>query len=90
MIAALQPLLEVVLPLLPLAALLAALAAGRYPGHAAAVRLAERLARRRTWPRARHSDPLPPTSRAGSLAFDSPVIALGIARRPPPLLLGSD
>jgi hypothetical protein len=87
--ASLQSLLEAALPLLPLAALLAALVAGRYPGHAAVVRLAERLDRRRARPRARRRDPLPPTSRAGGLAFASPVISLGIARRPPPLLLGS-
>jgi hypothetical protein len=88
-IAALQPLFETLLPLVPLAALLAALLAGRYPGHAAVVRIAERLDRRRARPRARPRDPLPPASRAGCLAFESPVIALGIARRPPPLLLGT-
>lgn len=89
MIVAPQSLFEVVLPLLPLAALLVALVAGRYPGHATVVRIAERLDRRRVRPRARRRDPLPPSSRAGSLSLESPVIALGIARRPPPLLLGA-
>lgn len=76
------------LPALPLLVLLAALLLGRYPGCEAIVRLSERLAgradrRRRTRDAARRPAlPKPPRvfAPAGGL-----LIALGLARRPPPL-----
>jgi hypothetical protein len=73
------------LPVVPLLFLLVALLLGRYPGHAAIVRLSERIAagsRRRTSATLR-----PPAHRAprsfapgGGL-----LIALSLAQRPPPL-----
>ncbi len=74
---------EIALALLPLLALLASLLLGHYPGHAAIVRLAERSARGARGQRPRSADrPHPPRSHASSGGL---LIALGIAKRPPPL-----
>ena len=74
---------EIGIALLPLLALLASLFLGHYPGHDAIVRLSERLASRpkprpassASWPRLSHA-----AAASGGL-----LIALGIAKRPPPL-----
>lgn len=73
------------LPVLPLLFLLFALLLGRYPGHAAIVRLSERIAARSRRPRraaARRQVPRPPRSFAPGGGL---LIALGLAQRPPPL-----
>jgi len=75
--------LEIGIALLPLLALLASLFMGHYPGHDAIVRLSERLASRRRQRSAR-SAPRPRLSRAAA-ASGGLLIALGIAKRPPPL-----
>jgi hypothetical protein len=73
------------LPAVPLLFLLVALLLGRYPGHAAIVRLSERIAgrsHRRPAAVPRPRKPRPPRSFAprGGL-----LIALSLAQRPPPL-----
>jgi hypothetical protein len=74
------------LPVVPLLFLLVALLLGRYPGCEAIVRLSERItsrpgARDRVPPRARRPLALRTAAPTGGL-----LIALGLARRPPPLL----
>jgi hypothetical protein len=72
------------LPVLPLLALLAMLLLGRYPGCEAIVRLSERIGRRRS-PRGatrRRALPKPPRSFAPGGGL---LLALGLAKRPPPL-----
>jgi hypothetical protein len=73
------------LPVVPLLFLLVALLLGRYPGHAAIVRLSERIAARppRHATGARLSRaPRPPRSFAPGGGL---LIALSLAQRPPPL-----
>ena len=74
---------EIALALVPLLGLLASLLLGHYPGHAAIVRLSERIRRsgRRQRPRSANR-PDAPRSHASSGGL---LIALGIAKRPPPL-----
>jgi hypothetical protein len=74
---------EIALALVPLLALLASLLLGHYPGHAAIVRLSERTVRRARAQRPRSADrPDSPRSHSSSGGL---LIALGIAKRPPPL-----
>jgi hypothetical protein len=78
-----EPMLEVVLALVPLLLLLSALLLGHYPGVDAIVRLSARFgARRRERSTAKQPRPRAPHFRAvkGGL-----LIALGLAQRPPPL-----
>jgi hypothetical protein len=73
------------LPVIPLLGLLAMLLLGRYPGCEAIVRLSERIAARAGRPRRasrRRRVPRPPRTFAAAGGL---LIALGIARRPPPL-----
>jgi hypothetical protein len=73
------------LPALPLLALLATLLLGRYPGCEAIVRLSERIAGRGHAGRdavRRLALPKPPRSFAPGGGL---LIALGLARRPPPV-----
>jgi hypothetical protein len=73
------------LPAVPLLFLLVALLLGRYPGHAAIVRLSERIAsrsRRRTAGTLRPRAPRAPRSFAPGGGL---LIALSLAQRPPPL-----
>jgi hypothetical protein len=73
------------LPALPLLALVLALLFGRYPGCEAIVRLSERIASQAGDDRAatrRFALPKPPRSFAPAGGL---LIALGLARRPPPL-----
>lgn len=73
------------LPAVPLLVLLAFLLAGRYPGCDAILRLSERIAargERRSACARRSRPPRPPRSFAPGGGL---LIALGIARRPPPL-----
>lgn len=73
------------LPVVPLLFLLVALLLGRYPGHAAIVRLSERIAarsRRNTSRTLRPRAPRPPRSFAPGGGL---LIALSLAQRPPPL-----
>jgi hypothetical protein len=76
----------ILLPAVPLLALLAFLLFGRYPGCETIVRLSERIAsgRRRPPQEASHSPlPRPPRSFAAAGGL---LIALGLAQRPPPAL----
>lgn len=73
------------LPALPLLALLLALLLGHYPGCAAIVRLSERIAgdlRRARDAERRPALPKPPRAFAPAGGL---LIALGLAKRPPPL-----
>jgi hypothetical protein len=77
---------EILIAAVPLFLLLGALFLGHYPGHGAVVRIAERIASagslsRGTAPR-RQRRPLAPRSFAASGGL---LIALRIAKRPPPL-----
>jgi hypothetical protein len=75
----------ILLPVVPLLALLAFLLAGRYPGCEAVVRLSERIgtgARPRTEAGLASAVPKPPRASAPGGGL---LIALGLAQRPPPL-----
>jgi hypothetical protein len=75
--------LEIGIALLPLLALLASLLLGHYPGYDAIVGLSERLASRPR-PRTPRSAPRPRLSHVAA-ASGGLLIALRIAKRPPPL-----
>jgi hypothetical protein len=79
---------EILIAALPLFLLLGALFLGHYPGHGTVVRLAERIAAGRSLARGanlrRQRRPLAPRSFAASGGL---LIALCIAKRPPPLAL---
>jgi hypothetical protein len=73
------------LPVVPLLGLLTFLLLGRYPGCEAIVRLSERIAAaRRARPESSERPRLPKAARSFAAAGGL-LIALGIARRPPPL-----
>ncbi len=77
--------IEFLIAVVPLLLLLGLLLCGRYPGHGAAMRLAERIASRshvRTRPASREIRPWAPdlTAIRGGL-----LIAFRLAQRPPPL-----
>jgi hypothetical protein len=74
---------EIALALVPLFGLLASLLLGHYPGHAAIVRFSERIGRSGRGRRPQSANrPDAPSSHASSGGL---LIALGIAKRPPPL-----
>jgi hypothetical protein len=73
------------LPVLPLLALLAFLLLGRYPGCEAIVRLAERIADRQGRSCRAARRPAPPKPRRSFAPCGGLLIALGLAQRPPPL-----
>jgi hypothetical protein len=75
--------LEVVLPILPLLLLVLSLLSGSYLGCDAIVRLAERVAGSPKRDTARNR-PRPPAPRSHA-AHGGLLIALGLAKRPPPL-----
>ena len=84
-LARVSELVTFLLPALPLLALLLALLLGRYPGCAAIVRLSERIAgdlRRARDGERRPALPKPPRAFAAAGGL---LIALGLAKRPPPL-----
>ena len=84
-LAAVTALVTFLLPVLPLLGLLLALLLGRYPGCEAIVRLSERIAARRSdKPTAPQRASLPKPRRAFAPSGGL-LIALGHARRPPPL-----
>ncbi|HEX6456939.1 MAG TPA: hypothetical protein VF009_10540 [Solirubrobacterales bacterium] len=72
------------LPALPLLGLLLTLLLGHYPGCEAIVRLSERIAERRRTRAAERRRALPKPPRAFA-PHGGLLIALGLARRPPPL-----
>ena len=72
------------LPALPLLGLLLTLLLGHYPGCEAIVRLSDRLASGRCTRDADHRPALPKPPRAFAPSGGL-LIALGLARRPPPL-----
>ncbi len=72
------------LPALPLLGLLLTLLLGRYPGCEAIVRLSDRIARLRRRREAREDSGLAQPRRSSAPAGGL-LIALGLARRPPPL-----
>jgi hypothetical protein len=78
--------LELVLPMLPLLALVASLLGGRYPGSEALARLAERIAPRGL---SRRRSAVPrrprPTRPDGHHVAGGLLIAFGLATRPPPV-----
>jgi hypothetical protein len=79
---------ENVLPLVPLLLLVFSLLLGRYPGCDAIVRLAERIDSRRPRRRRPKAQPRPRAPRFHS-ASGGLLIAFGLAKRPPPLVLQS-
>ncbi len=76
---------EILLALLPLAALLASLLLGHYPGYRTIVRIAERIGASLQPGRAKRREavPRPPRTRAASGGL---LIACSLAQRPPPLV----
>jgi hypothetical protein len=82
-VAQLHSCLAAVLPALPLLLLVLSLLSGNYPGCEAIVRLAERIAGKpKTARSADQPRPVPPSPR---VATGGLLIALGLAKRPPPL-----
>ena len=79
---------EILIAAVPLFLLLGALFLGHYPGHRTVIRIAERISSARSRPRGRrpHRQPCPlaPRSFAPSGGL---LIALRMAKRPPPLVL---
>ncbi|MGV1048547.1 MAG: hypothetical protein ACOYD4_08520 [Solirubrobacterales bacterium] len=73
------------LPAAPLLFLLVALLLGRYPGHAAIVRLSERIAARSHRPASRPLRPRAPRAPRSFAPGGGLLIALSLAQRPPPL-----
>jgi hypothetical protein len=74
------------LPAVPLLFLLVPLLLGRYPGCEAIVRFSERIATRSGRPVRRNARPRRPQPPRFFAPAGGLLIALGIARRPPPLL----
>jgi hypothetical protein len=73
------------LPVVPLLFLLVALLLGRYPGHAAIVRLSERIAARSRQRSSRTLRPRAPRQPRSFAPGGGLLIALSLAQRPPPL-----
>lgn len=73
------------LPVVPLLGLLAMLLLGRYPGCEAIVRLAERFGARAGHPPRSAPRRRPPRAPRTFAAAGGLLMALGLARRPPPL-----
>jgi hypothetical protein len=73
------------LPVVPLLFLLGALLLGRYPGHAALVRLSERIASRSGPCGSGAPRPAAPQTRRSFAPNGGLLIALSLAQRPPPL-----